>query len=221
MPTVLCSLVRHPSHISSINGNTRKAPFWMLSYILFGDTDLFDVIRAEVAPAISENGSIDAAYLTNDKACPCLNSIWDETVRLTAFAASVRFLTHDVQLGGKTLRKGNRLMMPQRQLHFSTQAFGETASDFDPDRFLKDPALRRNPSLRPFGGGTTMCPGRNLAKQTTLAFVAMVLHGFDITLDPPDQKFPRPAEGKPSIGLVDVEEGHDVYIRLSPRATRK
>lgn len=189
--------------------------------MLFGDNDLIDIIRAEVAPAMQEQSTINIAYLVNEKTCPRLNSIWDETVRLTAFAASVRFLTHDVQLGGKTLRKGNRLMMPQRQLHFSSQAFGEDASQFDPDRFMKDPTMRRNPSLRPFGGGTTMCPGRNLAKQMTLAFVAQVLHTFDITLDPPNQTFPDPAEGKPSIGLVDVQEGHDVQVRLSLRNEAK
>jgi cytochrome P450 len=54
-------------------------------------------------------------------------------VRLTAFAASGRFLRHDAVLGGKTLRKGNRLMMSQRQLYFSTHAFGLIAAQFDPD----------------------------------------------------------------------------------------
>ncbi|KAK4236950.1 Abscisic acid 8'-hydroxylase 4 [Achaetomium macrosporum] len=205
----------------SINGNTRKAAFWMLSYIVCGDQDLVDAIRAETAPAMSEpehNGTVvDVAYLVNQETCPRLNSIWGESARLTAFAASVRFLTHDIELGGKTLRNGNRLMMPQRQLHFSTQAFGHTATLFDPDRFLADPSLRRNPSLRPFGGGATMCPGRNLAKQTTLAFVAMLLHSFHLVLYPPDQKLPEPAEGKPSIGLVDVQNGNDLRVRLCTR----
>jgi cytochrome P450 len=148
-----------------------------------------------------------------------LNSIWDETIRLTAFAASVRFLTCDLEIGGKTLRKGNRLMIPQRQLHFSTEAFGQDASEFNFDRFLKEPGLRRHPSLRPFGGGATMCPGRNLAKQTTLAFVAMAVHAFEMVLDPPGQKFPSPLEGKPSIGLVDIMEDTDLTVRLEPRHT--
>ncbi|KAL2751871.1 hypothetical protein ACRALDRAFT_2114777 [Sodiomyces alcalophilus JCM 7366] len=199
----------------SINGNTRKAPFWMLSHLIF-DPNLLKVIRTETKPALRENG-VDPAHLLDPRACPRLNSVWDETIRLAAFAASVRFLTRDVQLGGKTLRKGNRLMMPQRQLHFSKQAFGEDAAEFNPDRFLKDPALRRHPSLRPFGGGTSMCPGRNLAKQATLAFVVMAVHRFDMVLDPPSQPFPKAAEGKPSIGLVDVQEGYDLRVRLSGR----
>ncbi|RYP10555.1 hypothetical protein DL765_008059 [Monosporascus sp. GIB2] len=199
----------------SINGNTRKAPFWILSHLLV-DPGLLEAVRMETKPALREDG-IDVGYLLDVQTCPLLNSVWDETIRLTAFAASVRFLTRDIELGGKLLRKGNRLMMPQRQLHFSKQAFGDNASEFNPYRFFKEPALRRNPSLRPFGGGATMCPGRNLAKQTTLAFVATALNKFDIALDPPHQTFPKPAEGRPSIGLVDVDDGHDLRVRLCSR----
>ena len=199
----------------SINGNTRKAPFWILSYLLF-NTDLLAAVRAETAQAL-KGTNVDIDFIVNADTCPRLNSIWEETIRLTAFAASVRFLTCDLDIGGKTLRKGNRLMIPQRQLHFSTQAFGQDASQFDPDRFLKNPSLRRHPSLRPFGGGATMCPGRNLAKQTTLAFV-LALHAFDMVLDPPNQKFPRPSEGKPSIGLIDIMEDSDLKVRLISRS---
>ncbi|ROT37825.1 cytochrome P450 [Sodiomyces alkalinus F11] len=204
-----------PLTVPSINGNTRKAPFWMLSHLLFNPT-LLDLIRAETEPAISKNG-IDLSHLLNTQTCPHLNSVWDETIRLAAYAASVRFLARDLQLGGKTLRKGNRLMMPQRQLHFSEEAFGADAAAFHPDRFLEDPALRRHPCLRPFGGGASMCPGRNLAKQATLAFVAMAVRRFEMVVEPPGQPFPEAAEGKPSIGLVDVQEGYDLKVRLRAR----
>lgn len=172
-------------------------------------------MRAETTAA-ADGPRVDVASIVNPDTCPLLNSIWDETIRLTAFAASVRFLTCDLEIGGKTLCKGNRLMIPQRQLHFSKQAFGQDASEFNPERFLKDPALRRHPSLRPFGGGATMCPGRNFAKQTTLAFVVMAVHTFRMVLDPPNQKFPSPSEGKPSIGLVDIMEDTDLTVRLLP-----
>ncbi|KAF7876406.1 hypothetical protein EAF04_001498 [Stromatinia cepivora] len=197
----------------SINGNTRKAPFWMLSYILY-QPDLIETIRRETKPAFSEKG-LDVAYLSNF--CPTLNSLWDETVRITASAASVRFLTKDIEIGNKVLRKGNRIMMPQRQLHFDVNTFGADAMEFDPERFTKNPGLRRHPSLRPFGGGTSLCPGRFLAQQTTLAFIAMALNRFDIVLDPPLQPFPVPDEGKPTLALVDFEEGYDLKVKIHPR----
>ncbi|ESZ95414.1 putative cytochrome p450 [Sclerotinia borealis F-4128] len=199
----------------SINGNTRKAPFWMLSYILY-QPDLIEIIRKETNPAFSENG-VDVAYLS--KSCHILNSLWDETIRITASAASVRFLTKDIEIGNKILRKGNRIMMPQRQLHFDPKTFGADAMEFDAERFTKNPGLRRHPSLRPFGGGTSLCPGRFLAKQTTLTFIAMALNRFDIVLDPPSQPFPVPDEGKPTLALVDFVEGYDLKVKLHPRNT--
>ncbi|KAI3331381.1 cytochrome P450 [Ustulina deusta] len=177
---------------------------------------LLEIVRKETAKAFNGD-DVDVSCLIDVALCPRLKSVWDETIRLTAFAASVRFLTCDVELGGKTLRKGNRLIMPQRQLHFSQDAFGSNAHEFDLERFIRNPALLRHPSFRPFGGCATMCPGRNLAKRTTLAFVAMALKRFDITLDPPEQPFPAPAEGKPSIGLVDVEVRSDLQVRLQVR----
>ncbi len=182
----------------------------------FFHPDLLEIVRKETAKAFNGD-DVDVSCLIDVALCPRLKSVWDETIRLTAFAASVRFLTCDVELGGKTLRKGNRLIMPQRQLHFSQDAFGSNAHEFDLERFIRNPALLRHPSFRPFGGCATMCPGRNLAKRTTLAFVAMALKRFDITLDPPEQPFPAPAEGKPSIGLVDVEVRSDLQVRLQVR----
>jgi cytochrome P450 len=108
-------------------------------------------------------------------------------------------------------------MMPQRQLHFDTRVFGVDIEKFRADRFVENAKLSRNASFRPFGGGATLCPGRHLAKQTSLAFVALLLHRYDVTLDPPGQSFPIPTEGTPSIGLVDVMEGSNLRVKLTPR----
>jgi hypothetical protein len=74
----------------------------------------------------------------------------------------VHFLTHDVEINGKTLRKGNQLMRPQGRLHFGTQAYR---------------------------GSGTMCPGRDAVKQTRYALVAMLLHSFDLVTDLSGPKF--------------------------------
>jgi cytochrome P450 len=186
----------------------------MLAYMLY-DPALIEAVRNETKPALSD-GNVDIDYLVNR--CPKLNSVWDETMRVTAFAASVRFLTEDVELGGKILRKGNRIMMPQRQLHFSERIFGDKVTEFDSDRFIRNPTLKRNPSLRPFGGGSTLCPGRFIAKHTTLVFIALALQRFDMNLDPPSQPFPIPEEGNPTLGLVDLKKGYDLKVKLNPRA---
>lgn len=187
----------------------------MLSYMLF-DPCLITTIREEITPALSSNG-IDVDYLLNSS--PRLNALWDEALRKTSFAASVRFLTKDITLPNSSLilRKGNRIMMPQRQLHYNAQVFGKDASEFRPWRFLDDPRLKRNGCYRPFGGGATYCPGRHLAKVTALVFVATLIGRFDISLDGDDQKFPLPTEGNPSIGPVDLVPGTDIQVVLKAR----
>ena len=209
-------LIANLSRFASVCGNNKKGPFWMIAYLLF-DTPLLDAIRKEVAPAITAT-TINTEYLLHS--CPLLNAVWDETLRQTAFAASVRFITEDVVLPNSPviLRKGNRIMMPQRQLHFDESIFGADARTFNPERFLKNPKLRSSGSYRPFGGGTTLCPGRHLAKVTSLAFVAALVSRFDMELEDKTQEFPAAAEEYPTITLVDVRPGTDLRVVMKRRS---
>lgn len=186
----------------------------MFSYMLF-EPELLDVVRKETKPAFKNDGSIDGDYLMNE--CPRLKGIWQETVRLTAFSSSIRYITDDTVIGGKVLRKGNRVIVPYRQLHFDQSVFGKDVSEFKSERFIKQPSLTRHASWRPFGGGATQCPGRFVAEQAAVVFVAMVLKRFDITLAPSKQPFPLPEEGNPVLGLMDPRKGYDLQVRLSAR----
>ncbi|UKZ50161.1 hypothetical protein TrVGV298_004417 [Trichoderma virens] len=197
----------------AISTSTRKVAFWMLSYILHGPS-LTQVIRDETKAAFNEEGKIDLEYLHNQ--CPQLNAMWNETIRMSSYAASVRFITKDTVIGGKVLRKGNRLMIPFRQLHFDQGIFGETADSFDHERFLEKAALTKTNNWRPFGGGNTMCPGRHMAKRAVLLFVAMLLQRFDIEMDG-FQPIPTAEEGKPIIGIMSIKEGSDLRVRLTTR----
>ena len=129
----------------------------MLAYLV-SRPGLVAAVRSEVALAFDISGRLNFHYL-NDS-CPQLAAIWSETVRMTAGSTSVRYLTADTVIGGKTLRKHNRVMMPSRQLHFNEEIYGQDAHRFDPERFTTNKALLKGSSWRPFGGGTTMCPGR-------------------------------------------------------------
>ena len=129
----------------------------MLAYLV-SHPDLMDAVRSEMASAFDSPGCVNFHYL-NDS-CPQLGAIWNETLRMTASSTSVRYLIADTVIGGKTLRKNNRVMIPSRQLHFNEEVFGRDAHQFDPDRFIRNKALLKGSSWRPFGGGTTICPGR-------------------------------------------------------------
>lgn len=178
------------------------------------EPELLDIVREETKPAFT-NGKIDAKYIADS--CPRLKGIWDETIRLTAFSASVRTIIDDTPVGGKILRKGNKLMIPYRELHFDENVFGKGVTEFQSERFIKEPGLTRHPSWRPFGGGNTQCPGRFAARQSAAVFVAMALHRYDIEMCPGNQAFPQPEEGNPSLGIMDTKEGSDLRLRLTKR----
>lgn len=92
---------------------------------------------------------------------------------------------------------------------------------FDPDRFCRDKTLGRCSSYRPFGGGSTYCPGRFIARQEVIVFVAYVLKRFDVELLEPGKTlstgFPRVEEMKPCLGVMGPVEGDDLKVTITQR----
>ena len=159
--------------------------------------------------------------------CAILDSVYNEVLRLTASSSSIRTVLSTTEIGGKQLRRGTKVLIPYRQLHFNEDVWGTDAKTFDPERFLKNKGLARDPSFRPFGGGTTYCPGRFLAKREVMTFIALLLHSFDIALaanpalpagkdETKKPAFPRLEEKKPCLGIMGPANGHDVYLKVRP-----
>ena len=151
------------------------------------------------------------SYLTAK--CPLLTATYHEVLRLTSSAASVRTVETPTVIGGKHLRKGTKLMSPFRQLHFDERIFGADAQRFVPERFIRDEGLVRSKGFRPFGGGTTHCPGRFVAKQEVFLFVVVLLHRFEVRLAG-EQAFPVLERKKPSLGVMDPVMGDDVVVEV-------
>ncbi len=137
---------------------------------------------------------------------------------MTSSSMSVRNVLEPLTVGGKDLRAGTKVLIPYRQLHFDDKVFGANAAVFDSERFLASKELSRSSSYRPFGGGTTYCPGRFIAKKEVLTFVALVLERFDIAL--PEQKlgsmasFPQIEDGKPCLGIMGPRDGWDTILKV-------
>lgn len=147
---------------------------------------------------------------------PQLDAMWAEMLRLSAFSASVRFLTADTVVGGKTLRKGHRLLVPYRQLHLDAGVFGDGVDAFDHERFVRAPRLKMGNSFKPFGGGVTYCPGRHVAKRAVLMFAALVLRRFDVAVVEGEEML-RADLTKPVAGLMSPVAGKDMMVQLTPR----
>ena len=188
------------------------------------DQQLLDKLRSEVSPAVHGN-DIDLDYLVNQ--CPYLDAVYKEVLRVTASSSSVRTVTAPTKMHGKTLSPGNVVLIPCRQLHFDEAAFRGNALQFVPERFLNNKELSHNPSFKPFGGGTTYCPGRFLAKREVVTFVALFLRRFEVSLRPLESQselklkehhlsFPKIEEMKPCLGIMGPAKGEDVKIYVRP-----
>ena len=213
------------TRFSSINGNAYKLCFWILAYIVH-DPELLQTIRTEITPAVRA-GTTDLE--SRLELCPRLEALYNEVIRLTLSSSSVRDVVVPTTIGGKTLRPGCKVLIPLRQQHFNRKAYGDNVDQFDAERFLRDKSLARSPSFRPFGGGTTYCPGRFLGRREVITFVALVLHRFDIRLAKADemlgrgpraseQEFPKLEESKPCLSIMGPVRGEDVYLRVERAA---
>ena len=187
----------------------------MLAYILF-DQSLCKSLRAEVTSAFKAD-KLDVECLIND--CPQLQAVFDEVLRLKTASTSIRTVLSPTTINGTDLRVGMKVLLPYRQLHIDPNVFGTNAADFDPTRFLRDKTLVKSASYRPFGGGSTFCPGRFIARSQVTAFVAMILNRFDVQLassNSQGQKFPRMEEGKPSLGVMGPIKSNDLIVNVRP-----
>ncbi|KAK6829637.1 hypothetical protein PG987_010221 [Apiospora arundinis] len=220
----------------SVNTNVHTAAFWLLAHVLVRPT-LAEALMEEIAPAmqaIEKADSKDPAALTEIvrtrliQDAPLLNATFDETVRTCSTNASTRDVKRPVSLGGKVLRPGTVILMPQRPNLLAPEAFGGDAEDFDPHRFLQNKRLTRQEFFRPFGGGVTLCSGRTVARYEVLTFVAFALWRYDIKVVGEGERvqgvygkgFPRLDEAKPSLGVAKQCEGDDVIVVLRKKTTQ-
>ena len=150
--------------------------------------------------------------------CTRTNALYNEVLRLATSSVSVRNVEVPTTIGGKRLRAGSRIIIPYRQLLFDDTVFGHDAKEFNHLRFLKKSSLNRSTSFKPFGDGTTYCPGRFLAKAEVLTFVALALTRFDLRLanDKINDILPRMEIKRPCIGIMGPQEGDDVAVMVTP-----
>ena len=183
---------------------------------LLEDLDHLNTDREETRPAMSPDGKVrDSRFLEEN--CPRLAAMYDETLRMTSFAQSIRLVEEDVTIRGTLFRKGSRVIVPFRQLHIDEDVFGEDVQGFHPERLLKNPKLTRSPSWRPFGGGTSTCPGRFLAKRVVFTWIALLVHRFDVSVKA-GQKLPERDTLRYTLGIVPKKaDCEDVLICLQPR----
>ncbi|PCG95288.1 Cytochrome P450 [Penicillium occitanis (nom. inval.)] len=155
------------------------------------------------------------------------NASYCETLRQRANTFGWRVVIEETVIRGKKLVPGTPVLIPMRVLNTNKNIWGSDVDEFDPNRFSKKAKALQQPYYRPFAGGPTYCPSRILAKRETYAFLAILLHRFDITLLPsfhaPGRKpaFPLMEACSPPTGVKGPQPNMNLLVRLDERASEK
>ncbi|KAK2033464.1 cytochrome P450 [Colletotrichum zoysiae] len=195
--------------------NTVPAAFWLLGH-LSTDKKLASRVRDEVNISVK---TIGPAGLTLDvnvlrAQCPLLVSTCREVLRHISSATSTYWVQEDIHLSeGFVLDKGAIIQIPAAAIHSNPAIWGESAAEFDPERFLKREKIHPSAN-RTFGG--SVCPGRHLALDQLLTFTAIFIHTFEIELLPETPRLP--AQEVTNVLSVKKPES-DLRVRIARRAS--
>ncbi|KAJ7721650.1 cytochrome P450 [Mycena maculata] len=208
--------------------NTAMTTFWAVLQI-FARPALLAAVRAELAPALVGDGmcqlSMDAL---NSAACPTLDAVVRECLRVGSDNYSTRLVKSDTVLAGQWhLTAGAVVQIAGGVIHADAGIWGADADVFNPARFLKlgEGGRKVHPAaFRAFGGGKTLCPGRHFAMHEIRALIAMVVLTFDLeAADPGAGSGPGitvPLKEDRVLPVHILEPRTDLYVRITVRDGR-
>ncbi|KAK1306465.1 Ent-kaurenoic acid oxidase 1 [Acorus calamus] len=108
-----------------------------------------------------------------------LSKVIDETLRLVNISFVVfREATSDVNVNGYLIPKGWKVQVWFRNVHMDSEVHSEP-KEFNPSRWEGPPP--KAGTFIPFGGGSRLCPGNDLAKLEIGIFMHYFLLGYKLT----------------------------------------
>lgn len=215
------------SFIVGAVSNSTITAFWFLAHIL-SDASLVADLRAETAAAVTRDGDrcvVDDAVLRSATACPLLNSVFRETLRLTSTTTGSRQVLADTMVDDRyLLKKGAFVSVEGSVLHYKDAFWGADAAVFKARRFCKsltgtsaDGRKIHPAAWRAFGGGDVLCPGRNLALNEILGMAVPILMSFDVKgVDGGVVETPPVKDEVMPVGVL--RPSRDVCVRFSTRS---
>ncbi|KAL2341596.1 hypothetical protein Fmac_009536 [Flemingia macrophylla] len=120
----------------------------------------------------------------------------DETLRIITFSLMVfREAKSDVNINGYLIPKGWRVITWFRGIHLDPEIY-PNPKEFNPERFSE---VRKAGEFLPFGAGTRLCPGNDLAKLEISVFLHYFLLNYELEQTNPN----APLRFLPHIKPVD------------------
>ncbi|EHK24958.1 uncharacterized protein TRIVIDRAFT_134374, partial [Trichoderma virens Gv29-8] len=167
--------------------NATTTTFWVILRI-FADQQLLDIVRQEIRQALElsnqRSGPNSLSTGVVKETCKTLSAVYRESLRVGSENFSVRMIKEDTMLADRYfLKKGAVVQISGGAIHAMSNIWGPDVDEFNPGRFLKDKGKSDGfhpAAFRSFGGGKTLCPGRDFATNEILMFAAMIIHAVDI-----------------------------------------
>ncbi|KAK6354063.1 hypothetical protein TWF730_008481 [Orbilia blumenaviensis] len=210
----------HASLFWGLEANAIPTTCWLVAFALF-TPGLLERLRAELASYAQPptgGSSLPTFDVETLSKLPLLNAVWQETLRLGVSSLSPRIVLEDTEIDGFVYKKGGMIQGLSPLMQLDEEIWGKDVHEFNAERWLpypgEEPAVASKrirdlqSRLRPFGGGTTVCPGRHFASQEILAMAAVLIMAFE--WDTTGGKVPKinrdyfGAGGLPAVGDVKV-----------------
>ncbi|KAK9065462.1 hypothetical protein SSX86_014861 [Deinandra increscens subsp. villosa] len=113
-----------------------------------------------------------------------LSKVVDETLRLVTFAyLTFREAKKDVDFQGYIIPKGWKVLLWYRTIHLNHEIYPQP-NEFNPSRW--DDLIPKAGTFLPFGGGSRLCPGNELAKLEISIFLHHFLLNYKLERENPE-----------------------------------
>lgn len=206
--------------------NTAPSTFWTFAHIL-SDPQLLSKVQKEVEEVTGGSLPDCAPLCENLSKMQVTHSCFQEAMRMYSDNNSVRRATETVNLKVESMgraysiREGDIVMLHFPTVHHDADIY-ENPDKFQYERFMPSNGVSKKfykngkqvlNHLMPYGGGTSMCPGRLIAENEIKLFVCYMLSHFDIQLLDP---LPKAATTKAGLGTDPPQ--NDVRFVFRPKS---
>ena len=143
---------------------------------------------AEEVERVTEGGPLAYAHLRD---LLFTQAVIDETQRLYPPAPILNRECHvETEVCGRGVVPGDVVILNNYIMHRKANLWSNPHA-FDPDRFLRDPALKgKGSAFKPFGAGPRICVGAAFATMESLLALAELVRRFSVHVD--DAIYPAP-----------------------------